>query len=373
MRRRTGLLLLAVMADQAAAGPVALRHGDTQGKGYAFAAGGQCVILTAAHVVDGAMEPIEVAADGYRGTLDPAKWTLVRAPQDLAFASLPLAGFASCREPLEEPVWMRPFRPGANAQFQTEVRQATGRTEILRFRYDGATTTQIELTTEPGRRTVQEGDSGSLITMNGRPVAVLTNIVAGSAQVLATSIDLAFALWRNSLVQVASGPVRIPVRLEATKIQGQDNATMRAFAEERIQQEPGFALSRNPADRACRITLDIVQLSQTSRPNPVANQMCTTSGIFGKIGYEACMNNKRNAARTLYEFRGLVTASVTLPDGSTQVANYQQGGQYPPSMADDRTRSFEGIRFSLATAAGQALKAGLCGRPVVETKPKPKR
>jgi hypothetical protein len=374
MRLGFAMFFVLPMASSVSAGPVALRHGDTVGKGYAFMAGGQCVVLTAAHVVDGAIEPIEVVADGYRGLLDLGRWTLARAPQDLAFATLPLAGFASCREALEEPVWMRPFRPGSTAQFQAEVRHATGRTEILRFRYDGAVSTQIEFTTQSSRRAVEEGDSGSLITMDGRPVAILTNIVAGSPQILTSSIDLAFALWRNSLTQVAAGPVRIPVRLEATRIQGQENSTMRAFAEERIQQEAGFAVSRNPADRACRVQLDIVQLSLANRPNPAANTTCSASGLFGKFGYEACISAKRSAPRVLYQFQGLVTATVTRPDGQTQIANYQPAGQFAPGVTDKPTQQFEGIRASMAAAAGLVLKNGLCGAPPPpDPKPKSRR
>ncbi len=374
MMRLFHLLVAAfAIAATVTAGPVALHHGDTVGKGYAFLAGGQCVLLTAAHVIDGASEPVQVAADGFRGSVAPEQWTQDRT-HDLAFATLPSAGFASCREPLEEPTWMRPFRPAATAQFQTVVRQANDRTEILRFRFDGATSREIELTTTAGRRAVEQGDSGSLITLDGRPVAILTNVQAGSPQVLAKSIDLAFALWRNSLLPVAeTGPVRIAVRLDGAKVQGQENATMRAFAEERIQNERGFTLSRNPSDRACRVSLDLVNLTLGNRPNPAANQQCSQKGLLGKFGYDLCMEQRRNAPRQLYLFQGLVTATVTLPDGRMQIINLQPAGQFQQGITDQRTQQFEGIRASLADSAGTVLKRGVCGKPPAEAKAPRKR
>jgi hypothetical protein len=369
----TGALGWLLVAVGATAGPVSLRHGDTVGKGFAFLAGGQCVILTAAHVVDGAFEPVQLAADGYRGKVDAGQWTLERT-HDLAFATLPAAGFASCREPLEEPTWMRPFRPAPSAEFRTEVRQANDRTEILRFRFDGATSRDIELTTLPGRRSVEQGDSGSLITLDGRPVAILTNVQAGSPQVMAKSIDLAFALWRNSLLPVAAaGPMRIPVRLEAAKVQGQDNATMRAFAEERIQNERGFQLSRNPAEQACRVSLDLVNLSLANQPNPLANVQCSPRGLLGQIGYNLCLEQRRSAPRRLFQYQGLVTATVTLPDGQMQVINMQRAGQLAPALTDQRAQQFEGVRAALAESAGEVLRRGACGKPAAEQKPARRR
>jgi hypothetical protein len=357
---RTRVLLAAGLWSAAAsAGPVAITApGIEGGKGFAFRQGNQCVVMTAAHVVADSLEPLTVTAAGFTQAIPPGDW-VVEPALDIAHLTLPLAGFKSCVEPLDDPSWLRTARFTTAQTFTMPVRNPQGRAEVLRLRWSANQGGQFRFAPEKGQRTIAKGDSGSLIFLDDKPVGLLIRKEAASASVEAVRMDVLWTMWRDALQVEAP---RITVLLAGVSEAGRPSQRLVATIYELVQRHPSLALAAGQDPRACRLAIDVAGFETSRIANPAharwQGTRCGSSMSFGDI---ACRTMK-GVEPPRYIGQHAISYSLVgrTPSNSVRVSNPGFQVQTADSDASRDQIMAQFLRASLPNAIDQALREGVC-------------
>lgn len=359
--RRTvasGLMLLA--PDIAAlAGPVAIGgDGSEGGRGFAFRHGNQCLILTAGHVVDAAGDAPLVSAAGFEGVVPRGRW-VVEPSLDAARTTLPMDGIASCSETLGDPAWLTGARFGPAQLFAMQVRTSQGRSETIRLRFAASQGGTMRFTPERGQRAIVQGDSGSLIFLDDRPVAIVLRRDTQSAAVEALRLDVLWTLWSDALqIEVP----RIVVALAGVSEGGRGSQRLVAHVYEVFQSHPGFALATVKEPRACRISVDVRHFSTRLVPNPKhenwQSRRCGSSKNVVDILCNVAKGAEPPRQMSMHQIGyGLVAQAA---NGNVRVHNPDFAINTPPVSEGEHQVLLAYLRQSLPRALDDGLRVGLC-------------
>lgn len=343
----------------ATAGPVAIGgDGAEGGRGFAFRHGNQCLVLTAGHVLADAGDEPRLSAAGFEGVVPSGRW-VVEPSLDAARTILPVERMPSCSEPVGDPAWLTSARFQPAQTFVVPVRTAQGRTEQLRLRYAGSQGGTMRFTPERGQRAIVQGDSGSLIFLDDRPVAILLRRDTRSAAVEALRIDVLWTLWRDALQLEAP---RVAVVLAGVTEAGRASERLLGYVYEVFQSHPGLAMSKGNDPRACRISVNVTHFQTRVIANPQFQQwrsrQCGNSRSFLDIMCNMSKGAEPPREISTHEIAyGLVAQSAT---GNIRVHNPDYAVSTPPAQERPEQILIAFVRSSLPRALDEGLRAGLC-------------
>ena len=343
-----------LMAASATAGPVHISTDSNRGSGFAFRNGSQCVVLTAGHVVQGATGAVRINGANAAVSVDAAQF---RIPQgaDIASVTLPVSEFVSCVEPYR--AGSSAQLPTTGAQYRMTVREANGNERVLPLAYAGARAPILRFRPTAKRVNAQRGDSGSVIFLGDRAVAIAIEVDPVEGVVTAFPVDQAETLLGyNSMV------ARLPL-LAALRERGRDKPEWNTLMIAGLQDHPRVELGRKsaPADQ-CIAVFDVKEVDVRTEANPKLRSW-----------RDACSKNKpgltdmlfcagRGAEPPAYIATAGIIMDVMMQKGSGQVRvkPVQLQNRFATSMSDRRAFTEAYVRLALPVALDQAMADGGC-------------
>lgn len=184
--RTTATLLLIFVATSALAEPVEVRQGSYVGGGYSFRRGSACLVLTARHVVPDAGVAISVVDRG--GVKGDGSRVYTNDFYDLALITMADTAQVTCTSTWPDSGWMSGVVDGSLGEFRVVRHEANGRETVIRLTYAGGLRHQLTLA-PLDKLTVQEGDSGSLVEVAGRPVGIVQSVNTATDRVNVLRLD----------------------------------------------------------------------------------------------------------------------------------------------------------------------------------------
>lgn len=348
-------LLSLAQASPGNAGPLAITGDDSQGGGYGFRIGQQCVILTAAHVVEGKGDMV-VADDRARVTIRAGEWT-PHSDLDIAYATVAAGGIPSCVETFIDPTWTRGFDYRANSQALLLHRTSPTALRQVPLRVSESHTSGFTFS-EQRKGTVATGYSGSMVLMNNRPMAIATRLDAGRGEVHATSLLTALQLW-PAIFQPDGLRTRIallPVMFGRTRRDDWNLLAVKA-----LQDKPNVQLTYGAdAQRACAVGLTVTKLDRTYRANPEYTNHRKNCANASKNVLMRLVCPAQPPLRYLYDYSVAYTVQTMKPGGAMRVSTPSFAFTIKADSSPGRELENQVFEASVSPSVDRALQEGGC-------------
>lgn len=339
----------------AIAGPVAVTGGDSQGGGYGFRIGQQCVILTAAHVVDGKGD-MTVADDRARVTIRATEWT-PHSDFDIAYATITAASLPSCVETFIDPTWTRGFDYRTNNQALLLHRTSPTALRQVPLRVSETHTSGFTFS-EQRKGTVATGYSGSMVLMNNRPMAIATRLDAGRGEVHATSLLTALQLW-PTIFQPDGLRTRIALLSVFYGRTKRDDWGL--LAVKALQDKPNIQLTYGrEAERACAVALTVTKLERTYRDNVDYTNHRKNCANASKNILMRLVCPVQPPPRYLYDYSVAYTVQTMMPGGAMRVSTPSFAFTIKADSAPAREFENQVFEASVSPSVDRALQEGGC-------------
>lgn len=272
-------MLITQTAPAGVAGPLQIKTGNDTGSGYGFRVGNQCVVLTAAHVVEteGVLQDALLSDDRVNFETKAAEW-VQSASADIARYSTSINNIPSCTETFVDPLWVESYDFGSNRNAMMISRVARTATRQMAVQVTGRTGANFVFT-EARKGTVVEGFSGSVIFSNGKPFAIASSLDLKNGTFGGASLLTAFREWPTAF---RTEGFRTRIALAPIMEGRRERTDLWPFAIKALQDKPNMQLTLGKdVQKACLVNVTITGMTRKSRANP-AYESYRQSGCTGK-------------------------------------------------------------------------------------------
>lgn len=372
-----GLLLAPALISTAGAEPVDIRQGDSNGSGYGFRRGDNCLVVTAGHVVAETGTDITVTdrqggkATGQRIYYNPSR------TEDLALIELPARSVVACNDRWPDASEVAPAAAAANAPFEVVRHYPGGRETIVRLRAAGGTSQWHTLAFEDKLRIIQS-DSGSIVRSNGRFAGIVVSVREADDRVDVLRFDVIDRLVGDRFRTAVRG---VPVALEGVKQRGRVNPNWTTYVASWLSESAGRpVVPQQDASARCRIGVDVIEWARSRVDNPEYEKLesalraCTQGVSIGGVplGLKLPGTDRASCQRQVREqMRGVprvlpshkLTLNVTMtprqraPVSKLQTTEHVEDGSKGGARAETELTV---LQQSFAQVAGELFSAGAC-------------
>lgn len=358
-----GGVIAFLAAGMAAAEPVHIEFQGKAGAGYSFARGGDCFVLTAAHVVDDDTGTANAAVVDRAGSRAVASVTVLKSEDDVALLTVE-SGSISCTSSWPAEDAPLPARMNSQTQFEVVRHYPNGRESVVLLRYAGSTPGELQMQYVDNTRIIPS-DSGSLAFFGDHPAGIVKQVDPDSGvYVVPMKVVREIVGWKFAERSAAG-----TVAFAGTLSQGRPHRQWTTFGAAWLRDKAGFTvIEGGDAPRACGVEFKVVNWQQASEPNPrrqsaqqQVNTSCNKKGLLWELSCTAARATLKDSPATLRVHRVMMEVTASPAGGgaaSTRLDTVRVVA--PAEMRQGAEMENHVLRATLDTVAPAVLKAAGC-------------